>query len=353
MQTLKKNIEPPMATTSFPTETARVITTRGLTIGYKQRNNVKVICGHLNLTLNPGQLVCLLGPNGAGKSTLMRTLAGLQPALSGEVFLKGKSINHYHKKSLSKQMSLVLTEKLQADNLSVYSIITLGRYPYLNWFGQLREQDKKVIRNAIRLTGVAPFLQKQSNQLSDGEKQKVMITRALVQDTPLIILDEPTAHLDLPNRVKILRLLRNMARSTGKAILLSTHELDLALQAADLIWLMMPDKTIVSGAPEDLILQGTFESAFQKAGLEFDRYAGTFKLHQSEHDKQIALSGGQFHNYWTKRALQRAGYLVNQDAPLKCTIEETKHAVKWKLYRDDIAEEFTNIENLIKKLNKC
>jgi len=329
-----------------------VIDTKQLSIGYKGKTQTTIVGKQLNLQLKRGELTCLLGPNGAGKTTLMRTLAGLQPTLGGSVLLENIPIETFNKKQLAKKMSLVLTENLQAGNLSVYTIITLGRYPYLNWFGQLKENDKVIIKQAIKLTGVAPFLEKKISQLSDGEKQKVMITRALVQETPLIILDEPTAHLDLPNRVVILRLLRNMARTTNKAILLSTHELDLALQASDKVWLMMPNKTIKTGAPEDLILQGSFEAAFQKEGIQFDRYSGTFKMHKADHNKTIRVEGGNFANFWTRRALEKLGFEVNNNSSFQLEIHEEKHDVKWSLKTNEKTIEFFNIESLINYLRE-
>ena len=166
-----------------------LIRTQDLSIGYRRKKQHKVIGRHIDLALHPGELVCLLGPNGSGKSTLMRTLAGIQPSLDGQVFLKNHPVTAYSKKKLAKEMSLVLTERKHTGNLSVYSILTLGRYPYLNWFGQLQEKDKNIIKWAIRETGIAPFINSHIDKLSDGEKQKVMIARALIQETPVIILD--------------------------------------------------------------------------------------------------------------------------------------------------------------------
>ena len=327
-----------------------VIHTRNLTIGYQLKRKNKAVAKNMDLALCPGELVCLLGPNGSGKSTLMRTLAGIQPALSGEIYLRDQPLNTCSKKRLSREMSLVLTEKQRAGNLSVYSILTLGRYPYLNWFGQLRNEDKEIIKWAIKKTGIAPLINNHIDKLSDGEKQKVMIARALVQETPLIILDEPTAHLDLLNRIEIMRLLKNMARDTGKAILLSTHELDLALQAADIIWLMMPDQSLKSGGPEDLILNGTFESAFKKRGFRFDSQSGTFKFNPWDGKKTIALEGGQVTHVWTRRALEREGYGIVPGGNLKVSICENEGQTQWQVECGPEAYEFSLLEQVIKFL---
>lgn len=329
-----------------------LIHTQDLSIGYRRKKQHKVIAQHIDLALHPGELVCLLGPNGSGKSTLMRTLAGIQPPLCGEVYLRNHHIKTYSKKKLSKEMSLVLTERKHTGNLSVYSILTLGRYPYLNWFGQLQEEDKNIIKWAIRETGIAPFINNHIDKLSDGEKQKVMIARALIQETPVIILDEPTAHLDLPNRIGIMRLLKKMAKDTGKAILLSTHELDLALQAADVIWLMMPDQSLVTGIPEDLVINGTFASAFQKEGLQFDGQSGTFKFHEWDGKKTVTLKGGQATRTWTARALEREGYVVAPTGDVHIIIHENETHTQWQIEYGGETHEFSLLEYVIKFLRQ-
>ncbi len=329
-----------------------LIRTQDLSIGYRRKKQHKVIGRHIDLALHPGELVCLLGPNGSGKSTLMRTLAGIQPSLDGQVFLKNHPVTGYSKKKLAKEMSLVLTERKHTGNLSVYSILTLGRYPYLNWFGQLQEKDKSIIKWAIRETGIAPFINSHIDKLSDGEKQKVMVARALIQETPVIILDEPTAHLDLPNRIGIMRLLKKMAKDTGKAILLSTHELDLALQAADVIWLMMPDQSLVTGVPEDLVINGTFATAFQKEGLKFDGQSGTFKFHEWDGKKTVTLEGGQTTRTWTARALEREGYAVAPGGDLHIMIHENKTHTRWQIEYGGERHEFALLEHVIKFLRQ-
>jgi iron complex transport system ATP-binding protein len=322
-----------------------VLRAEHLSIGYKGRGNTKMVAEDLNLRLNKGQLVCLLGPNGAGKSTLMRTIAGIQPLLSGQVFIENTPLPQIKKNELARKMSLVLTEKTHTGNLSVFNIISLGRYPHLGWLGRLRKADKEIIKWAVRLTEIEPFLHKNIDQLSDGEKQKVMIARALVQETPMIILDEPTAHLDLPNRVEVMRLLKKMTRKEEKSVLLSTHELDLALQAADLIWLFMPDGSLSAGAPEDLILNGTFEQAFRKSGFDFDRISGTFRVNKPDGPVKIALRGGELHQFWTKRALEREGYQVDEQSEIKIVVNEEESS--WTLLYGSGREEFLSIEQLI------
>ena len=284
--------------------------TKNLSIGYKTKSTERVISKNLDLTLEPGQLVCLLGSNGSGKSTLMRTIAGLQPALEGVVCIGQQPLANLKSAELAQKLSLVLTERIEAGNLTALEVITLGRTPYTGWLGALGNTDHAKIDDAVSLTHVEDLVNRKIHQLSDGERQKVMLARALAQDTELILLDEPTAHLDLPNRVEMMRLLHTLARQTGKAILLSTHELDLALQAADQLWLMHQDGALVTGVPEDLVLNGAFESAFAKSGFFFDKNSGTFNIYQDICAHSVSISGDPMLAFWTKRALQREGYGV-------------------------------------------
>lgn len=267
-----------------------------------------MVAGPLQLTLWPGELVCLLGPNGAGKSTLLRTLAGVQAPLGGQLTISGVPLAGLTPEARARQLSVVLTERLEAGSLTVQELVNLGRHPHTGWLGGLSAHDHAQVRTALAATGTDQFAHRLVSELSDGERQKVMLARALAQDTPLILLDEPTAHLDLPNRVALLRLLHQLARNMGKAILLSTHELDLALQAADRIWLLPANGELVAGAPEDLVLNGAFAAAFQCEGLAFDQATGTFELHTPT-GPSVQLLGDGSAAFWTRRALLRAGFV--------------------------------------------
>lgn len=313
--------------------TQPVLQAEELCIGYKLRGDQqKKIAGPLQLKMYPGQLICLLGPNGAGKSTLIRTLAGLQPMLKGQVDILEESITDLKPAAMARKLSMVLTDNVKSGNLDVHALVALGRYPYTGWLGALSAADKKMIQWALEATETEAFIHRRMDQLSDGESQKVMLARALAQDTPLIILDEPTAHLDLPNRVQLLRLLHQLARQTYKAILLSTHELDLALQVGDQVWLLDQDGQFTAGVPEDLVLSGAFEAAFDKAGFTFDKATGTFNIHQGE-GPAIALIGDGVADFWTRRALQREGYtlIFNKISGASCTVEvmEQNKGCRW------------------------
>lgn len=280
-----------------------------LSTGYRSRREEKVISQHLELAIAPGEVVMLMGPNGSGKSTLMHTMAGLLPPLSGEVTISGKPLPSLKMKELAQLLSLVLTERIPAGNMAISDIVAVGRYPYTGFRGSLRPEDKVVIREALTACHLDGMQERLYSTLSDGEKQRVMIARALAQETPLILLDEPTAHLDLPSRLEVTTMLRTLARSLGKSILISTHELDLALGWADIIWLMDRAGEIVSAAPEDLILDGHIERVFGAPGLSYDRERGEFSIRQSG-GKKIYLRGEGLRYIWTSRALQRLGYEV-------------------------------------------
>lgn len=318
-------------------------------IGYggRGKGGRAIVADSLQLKLGRGELVGLLGPNGSGKSTLIRTLARMHPPLEGKIKLYGEDISRLNLKEVAKRISTVLTDRISIGNLMVYSLIAFGRSPYTGMLGRLSEEDREVVDWAIEATGLQDFVDRDISKLSDGERQKVMIARALAQDTPVILLDEPTAHLDLPNRVEIIRLLRKLAHETQKAILMSTHELDLALKASDEIWLMNMKKGIATGVPEDLVLDGTFEAVFDRDSFDFDRETGSFRIHESP-DKAISLSGDKVPVYWTARALEREGFEVNEtgDKGRILALEQDGSEV-WLLDGD---LEFDSIDGLIRHL---
>ncbi len=305
-----------------------ILSTRGLSVGYAA--DKKLISG-LNIHIKTGELICLLGKNGAGKSTLLRTLAGMQAALEGEVRMDEKLISEISPQALARQLSLVLTERGIAPNLRVHELISMGRHPYTGWFGRLSNDDEQIVEQAMEDTGTRPFALRPFYELSDGEKQKVMIARALAQDTPLIILDEPTVHLDLPNRVEIMQLLQRLAHEKQKAILMSSHDLELVLQSADQLWLLHQQK-IESGVPEDLVLQGKLQESFQSNHIVFDQQKGTFVIRRQPH-QLINLQGEGDLVYWTRQALERVGFKVVQDSNVSLTvlIQPTTPVPSWTI----------------------
>jgi iron complex transport system ATP-binding protein len=249
-----------------------------LSIGYKRRKRAFVVAENLSATLRCGELTCLIGANGIGKSTLMRTLAAFQPALAGEVLVEGKPINSYSGSELSKIISVVLTERVDVLNLSVSELAGMGRNPYTGFWGALRTDDKRIVQEALRQVGAAHLSNRPVETLSDGERQKVMIAKALAQQTPVIFLDEPTAFLDFPSKAEILQMLHSLSRTTGKTIFLSTHDLDLALQVADTLWLMDQSRGLTVGSPEQLAQSGCMENLFPNKNVAFDSRTYRFNL---------------------------------------------------------------------------
>lgn len=318
-----------------------------LVIGYLNgRNEGRQVAGPLSLAMDGGQLICLLGPNGCGKSTLLRSIAGLQPVLGGTIEIGEDRLDRLSPAQIAKKISLVLTDNVRSGNLDVYALIALGRYPHTGWLGMLSKKDREMIDLAIASTFTAPFLGRKLDSLSDGECQKVMLARALAQDTPLIILDEPTAHLDLPSRIQLMRLLHQLAREMNKAILISTHELDLALQAADQIWLMS-DGGLRTGLPEELVLNGAFQQAFDKDGILFDSATGTFNLQHSA-QRRITLAGEGMVAFWTKRALLRHGYQVTEEhTGLMISVTGSQEQPVWLLSKNDSHISYTQLADVL------
>lgn len=283
----------------------------GLTIGYQARRQpTNIVAEGLELHLYAGQLVCLLGPNGAGKSTLMRTLAGMQTPLAGHIWLDEQDVAQLPPAELAQKLSVVLTERVDVGLLSAYDLVALGRYPYTNWRGQLTAVDHAIIQRAISDVGAKPLASRPVSQLSDGERQKIMIARALAQEPRLMMLDEPTAFLDLPRRVEVMHILRKLAHERNRAVLLSTHDLDLALRSADMIWLMANGR-LHQGAPEDLVLNGVFAQAFASEGVHFDPMTGSFALAQTAKGVIGLVGEAGLPLTYTQRALERLGYEVH------------------------------------------
>jgi iron complex transport system ATP-binding protein len=252
-----------------------ILSTSNLNIGYKSKKETIVIAEDINLNLKAGKLITLIGVNGVGKSTLLRTLTGIQKPLSGNVYLNEKTIENYNNLDFSQNLSMVLTEKLPPSNLKVHEIVALGRQPYTNWIGKLSEDDIEKITKAIALTEIGNYAHKLHYEVSDGQLQKVLIARAIAQDTPLIILDEPTTHLDLLHKVSVFKLLKKLSVETGKCILFSTHDIDLAIQLSDEM-IVMTENNVVQDEPCNHISNGVFNSLFKDESILFDSEKGKF-----------------------------------------------------------------------------
>ncbi|MCC1483580.1 ABC transporter ATP-binding protein [Winogradskyella immobilis] len=254
-----------------------VLKVKELSIGYKTKKVETVVASNLNFDLQQGQLIGLVGANGIGKSTLLRTLTKVQNPLNGNITINGKEIQKLSTIDLAKQLSLVLTEPLVAKNLSVYELVALGRQPYTNWIGNLSPKDQSIINVALEQTNILDLKDKKCYELSDGQLQKVMIARALAQDTDLIILDEPTTHLDMYHKAYVLKLLKQLTKTTNKTILFSSHEIDLAIQLCDTMIVMSKDN-VQCNTPKQLISNGTFEKLFPQDLITFNDKTGSFRV---------------------------------------------------------------------------
>ena len=292
-----------------------------LSTGYPVgKGHTKVVATDLQATIYSGELTCLLGANGVGKSTLLRTLSAFQPPLGGTIRIQGRDLSAYSDRQLARVLSVVLTEKCDIRNMYVDELVGLGRSPYTGFWGTLRDEDRQVVEQAISLVGISHLSRRMVHTLSDGERQKVMIAKALAQETPIIFLDEPTAFLDFPSKVEVMQLLHRLSRQTHKTIFLSTHDLELALQIADKIWLMERGGNVVTGTPEDLALDGNLGSFFARKGIVFDLESGLFRV-ENDYHAQIRLVGHGQRYAMVRKALQRNGILAHRHVESDSYIE--------------------------------
>ena len=329
------------------------LATHYLAVGYKNSlTSRKVILQNVNLKLAQGEFTCMLGPNGAGKSTLLRTIGKMQPLLTGSVEIDGRSIDHLSNHDLARLLSVVLTDRLTVGRLTTYELVGLGRYPYTSWTSGLTSEDHRIIRWAIRATRSVDLAAREVSDLSDGERQRVMIARALAQQPAVMLLDEPTAFLDLPTRVEITGLLKRLTRETGLAVLMSTHDLDLALRSADTLWLITPEGEVMHGAPEDLILQGELQSTFSSEELVFDADMGGFRP-RLEATGNALLEAEGLPAMWMRRALEREGFRVYDRSingvQIDVEIVECyqKEGSAWRLKTDCEERNFPDIGSLM------
>lgn len=299
-------------------ETIRI---QGLSIGYIHKKETKVIAKDMDATICSGELTCLLGANGAGKSTLLRTLSAFLKPLSGDIWIQGRRLSDYRDKELATVIGVVLTEKCQLRNMTVTELVGMGRSPYTGFWGTLSQNDRRIVEDAIALVRIEDLKERMVHTLSDGERQKVMIAKALAQETPVIFLDEPTAFLDYPSKVEILHLLHRLSREMNKTIFLSTHDLELALQIADQLWLMDRKKGVMTGTPEDLALDGSLENFFRhRKGIAFEKSTGLYRIDHQFH-RSVRLKGISERYTMVQKALRRNGIDASMDVDSLVSIE--------------------------------
>jgi iron complex transport system ATP-binding protein len=320
-----------------------------LSVGYKQPRGIlfEVLKG-LNFSASHGEMVALIGSNGTGKSTLLRTIAGFQPWFAGDVRVGGRSIKSFNIRDMAQIISFVSTESIRVPNMTVFDLVAYGRFPYTNWIGSLTEDDREVIHQAIGMVGIEKLAGRSILHISDGERQRAMIARALAQDTPVIILDEPTAYLDVSNKYEIFQLLQIMATDRNKTIILSTHDLNIAIREVDKLW-MVTEGFCCQGAPEDTALKGWFDKLFQNEHIGFDTVEGGF-FFKKRFRAKVRVVGEGVSMMWTLKALNRKGYQIVIEAEPDFSVIVKSNF--WEYSKGNVNKKFENIYQLISYLDK-
>lgn len=297
-----------------------ILSTHNLTVGYRKGKARTPVISSLNLELKKGKLTALVGANGIGKSTLLRTITGNQAPLTGIVKLDGKDINDIEKQELSLLLGIVNTDRTQAGGLTVRELASLGRQPHTGFLGILRRQDKAIVDKAMSEAGISHKAECFVAELSDGERQKVMIAKALAQETPIIILDEPTAFLDVASRIETMLLLHRLAHEQDKAVLLSSHDVSQSMMLADELWLVSHDRTLISGNTEDIALSGAMDNIFSSPHVKFDLAQGDFNIN-IEPTRYVTLNcQDKIVRSWITNALKRNKYGISTGNDSKITI---------------------------------
>lgn len=327
-----------------------ILSLDSLKIGYASGKHENVLLPPLNACANKGELIAVIGRNGIGKSTLLRTLTGLQPSLGGEIFYSGKNIRDYSRMDLAQKVGYISTEIVKVSNMSVYDLVALGRFPHTNWIGKIDTKNHDVIMDAIEKTAMSAFCKRFVSELSDGERQRAMIARILAQDTGIMVMDEPTAFLDIGSKYEILHLLHVLSHKSEKTIIFSTHDLHMAISQSDKIWLILDNK-LIEGAPEDLMIEGAFDHLFDSSPVQFNSEHGTFSF-RSEDRGSIYVDGEGILRHWTEKAINRAGFSVSQVKTIPYIIVPSGNKSKWQFSTNNSSLEFGSIYELVSWLSK-
>jgi iron complex transport system ATP-binding protein len=322
-----------------------IISLEELSIGHQQED---VLLSNINLSVGPGEMVALIGRNGTGKSTLLKSMIGLLPSLDGSCRLEGKSITQYDLPARARMVSFVSSQITQLPSLTVGELVALGRLPYTGWMGRLDQADHALVDQALEEVQLLSFADRKLDRLSDGERQRAMIARAFVQNTRLMVLDEPTAFLDIPNTFDLIRLLSNF-RDGGKSIVYSTHDIETAMQCADKMWVIHEGR-VLEGAPEDLGLSGLFDHLFSISGISYDEHSGRF-LFKDPVLGSVSLEGKKDRAFsWTVNALERLGYSVDKQGDKKVFINRTGATYKWTVEKNGNSFSFSSLYKLARFL---
>jgi iron complex transport system ATP-binding protein len=320
-----------------------------LTIGYCSKKDQKTLLSEISTRLYPGEIIALMGSNGSGKSTLLRTLTGFQQPLSGEVLLNDRNISDFSMRERARFISYVSTEPVRVGNMTVFDLVALGRYLYSGWWGNLSDEDHSMINHCLNLTGMKGFENRQLESLSDGERQRVMIARALAQDTPVMVLDEPTAFLDVRNKYEIIHLLRELAREQHKSVIFSTHDFSISLGMANKIWLIAEEK-LCEGAPEDLALNDRFQTLFSGSPIAFHPETGEMVLSEKP-VRGINLLAKGHEKTWLLKALMRNGIIDDPTSPVKLDVEKRGNETIFTIEKEQNKTSYPSIYELLKDPN--
>ncbi len=288
---------------------SQILIIDSLRIGYTRGKQENILLPPLNASAMKGELIAVIGKNGIGKSTLLRTLSGLQPSLGGNILYSERNIEHYSRMELAQKVGYISTETVKVSNMSVYDLVSMGRFPHTDWTGRIDTPNHEAILDAMERTGVKSLSWRLVSELSDGERQRAMISRLLAQDTDIMIMDEPTAFLDIGNKYEILHLMHSLSQKSEKTIIFSTHDLHMAISHSDKIWLILNDQ-LIEGSPEDLLIEGAFDHIFDSSPVQFNSEQGTFSFRNDEHGS-IYIDGEGVMRHWTEKAVNRSGFSVS------------------------------------------
>jgi iron complex transport system ATP-binding protein len=328
----------------------KILSFESLMIGYKSGRNQNILLPPLNSFAFKGELIAVVGQNGVGKSTLLRTIAGLQEAIGGVVYLRGKAMEELSRQNLAQSIGFISTEPVRVSNMKVYDLVSLGRYPHTNWMGKFRKSDLETVADAIEKVGMQQLSGRYINELSDGERQRAMIGRVLAQDTDIMVMDEPTAFLDIKSKYEIVHLLHDLSRNKGKTIIFSTHDLLTAISESDKIWLTLKD-SFIEGAPEDLIINGAFNKVFDDTSVKFSSSDGSFAFRREMRGSVLVDAEG-IYKYWTCKAVNRAGFENSNDLKgVRFKISRNEDHNKWIVSTESSTLEFGSVYELVNWLN--
>jgi iron complex transport system ATP-binding protein len=327
-------------------EKEKILTLESLLIGYGRGKEANILLPPISSYASKGELIALIGENGIGKSTLLRTITGLQAPVAGKILLKGKELTEFSRYSMAAIIGYISTEPVRVSNMRVSDLVSLGRYPHTDWTGKLEKEDVDMVNDAIKKVGLQKLTGRFINELSDGERQRAMIARILAQDAEILVMDEPTAFLDIRSKYEIVHLLHDLSRSRGKTIIFSTHDLLTAIGESDKVWLALKD-SFEEGAPEDLIFKGSFARLFDSSVVRFSPMDASFSFSRRMQGKVIIEATG-IDRYWTEKAANRAGFEISNDqSGIRIKVTDDDYSKKWLVYTDESVIEIDSVYQLV------